>query len=347
MMKKSGLRDMKLRNRQVILHEVLEQGGLSRIEIAQNTRLSPSTVTGLVGELLEEGVLVETGVTVSTGGRRRIEVSVNRDYGSIAVAEIGRRGASLHIFDMLLERTASVTLSDSYISGNDLLVAITAAIFEKLGAEKVRSGRLSGIGLLFQEDMSASEFNVIYSTSLSSASITLRDALVTQFRTSVVEEYSQTYSVSDVLAGEDAPKVSKLHLALGSSVLASITLDGKPLPMRDGRMADITPLVGCLTSLPESLADSLPPMRAAPDLGEAFVKQLSGVVAMLCSIFHFDTVYLSGANERCAGLAPILHELLRLRMKPEEPPEVQFFNPVENNGATLFATKIRTDLLFA
>lgn len=351
-MKKSGLHDMKLRNRQVVLQAVLESGGLSRIEIAQRTELSPSTVTGLVGDLLEQKVLVETGVTTSTAGRRRVEVSVNPDYGSIAVAEIGRRGATLYLFNMLLEQTASVTIADSYLSGNDLLVAITAAIFETLGADRVRSHGLSGIGLLFQEDMTASEFNVIYSTSLSSASITLRDALVTQFRTTVVEEYSRTYSLTDACVPHSSThRVNSLHLALGSTVRAAMVIDGKALPLREGQFTDITPLLGGLpTALPPeegARGEKALPTRTVQEWTEACARQLSGIMAVLCTLFPLDVVYLSGIQERCGGLAPRLYELLAQHMKPVPPPQVRLFDPDTGSGASLLATKMRTDLLFA
>ena len=85
-MKKSGLQDMKKQNRRVLLQTVLEHESLSRIEIANLTELSPSTVSGLVSELLEEGLLVESGVRVATGGRSRTALTVNRDRGVVAVA---------------------------------------------------------------------------------------------------------------------------------------------------------------------------------------------------------------------------------------------------------------------
>lgn len=350
-MKKNGLREMKLRNRQVVLRTILESGGLSRIEISQKTELSPSTVTGLVGELLEEGLLAETGVTVSTAGRNRVELSINGEHGSIVIIEIGRKGASLHIFDLLLKKSATAVLSDSYISGNDLLIAITAAVFEQLGSDRVRGGGLAGIGLLFQEDMQAGEFNVIYSTSLSSASITLRDALITQFRTPVTEDYSQIYSLSTACAAETEQGLNSAHVALGDRVLASITVGGKQLPMRDSCCADITPLLfgldtppGCL---PPASAEKQLPGKSAPEWTEAVARQLSGILSVLCTVFPLDVIYFSGAQERFAELVPAVKKMLSARVQPAAPPEIRIFNPSENNAAMLLATKIRTDLLFA
>ena len=72
-------------------------------------------------------------------------------------------------------------LSESYLSGNELLVAITAAVFELFDSASLHAGKVAGFGLLFQEDMKASEFNVMYSTGFSSASISLREALIHNF----------------------------------------------------------------------------------------------------------------------------------------------------------------------
>ena len=48
--------------------------------------------------------------------------------------------------------------------------------------------------------MLESDFRVMYSTGISSASITLKDALVTQFRVPIEEEYSIAYTVTPALA---------------------------------------------------------------------------------------------------------------------------------------------------
>ena len=163
-MKKTGLKEMKRRNREMLIRTILEKGELSRIELAHETQLSPSTVSALVGELLEEGILAESGQRAITAGRSRTALDINTEYGCIAVVNIGRKGASLDLFDMCLNRCNGKVLSESYLSGNELLVAITAAVFELFDSASLHAGKVAGFGLLFQEDMKASEFNVMYST---------------------------------------------------------------------------------------------------------------------------------------------------------------------------------------
>src|SRR4029079_9667663 len=54
------------------LAELLAAGSLSRAQLARAAGLAPSTLTALIRDLTEEGVVIELGpVEVRTGARRR------------------------------------------------------------------------------------------------------------------------------------------------------------------------------------------------------------------------------------------------------------------------------------
>lgn len=357
-MKKSSLQDLKKKNRQVILDAILSAGSMSRTELAERTQLSPSTVSGLVGGLLEDDLLIETGVTISTGGRSRVELAINREYGNIVVVEIGRNGASMHVYDMGLGTHQKITLSNRYISGNDLLIEITAAVFEHCGGEKIRRGRLVGMGLLFQEDMQASDFNVMYSTSLSSDNISLREALMTQFRIPIREEYSQAYSFRTALGEvETACVKNNLHLTLGQRVFASITLEGTPLTMRDGARTDITPLlcstVADLPALAAGQAQEVTQLDTEVSLTEsknplaALAKQVAAVIATLCTLFDFDRVLLSGAPARASGFVEAVTGMVTRKLMPLKVPVIESVETQPHEAAQAMALKIRDMVLCA
>ena len=116
------LKDLKTANRRKVVDVVLNHGPLSRIEISKAAGLSPSTVTGLVSSLLEDGLLIETGNKALTAGRSRTELSVNRNLGVIATLEVGRRSVLLTLFDLMLEPVHSETISPDSLEGNALLV---------------------------------------------------------------------------------------------------------------------------------------------------------------------------------------------------------------------------------
>jgi N-acetylglucosamine repressor len=68
---------MKSLNKSTILNMIRMHGPISRAEIAKLTGLTPPTVTNIVGELLESGLVVESSLGESTGGRKPIMLRIN------------------------------------------------------------------------------------------------------------------------------------------------------------------------------------------------------------------------------------------------------------------------------
>ncbi|HZG15256.1 MAG TPA: ROK family transcriptional regulator [Candidatus Bathyarchaeia archaeon] len=68
---------MKSLNKSTILNVIRLQGPISRAEIAKLTKLTPPTVTNIVGELLESGLVVESELGESSGGRKPIMLRID------------------------------------------------------------------------------------------------------------------------------------------------------------------------------------------------------------------------------------------------------------------------------
>ena len=336
---------MKKQNRRVLLQTVLEHESLSRIEIANLTELSPSTVSGLVNELLEEGLLVESGVRVATGGRSRTALTINKDRGVVAVAEIGRKSSRMILFDLALQVKHSVVLSEQYLSGNELLVEMTQTLFQLLGHEEIRQGMLMGIGLLFQKDMQPSDFNVVYSTGFSSANISLVEALTTQFRVTVIEEYSQRYTVAQAMRSLKDEKVNSAHIAIGAAVVASVNIDGHSIPLKNGIMADMTLLMTsetqCLLEADQAEEELEPKKRGL------LVRQIGMLTAILCTLFNLDVVFLSGTAAHTQGFLNGVETYIRTAMKAQSSPRLELLHKSNGDTIKLFADTVRRKALCA
>ena len=323
-MRKKGLKDIKQKNRQTIVDTVIENNGLSRVEIAQKTELAPSTVSVLVTELLGEGVLMEAG-SIGTAGRSRTALTINPGFGSIAIIEISRRETRVTWFDMLLHQLSTDVISRRYVTGNQLLSLITSHI------HKVRNDfpRLAGLGLLFQEDMRESDFRVMYSTGISSDSITLKEALVTQYRIPIEEEYSIAYTVSHALAEEvNLDARNSAHISVGSRVLASVTLNGMDVPLRN----DFCDELSCaLERQSEQSAN-----------GTGFITYLSTLIAMLCLMFPLKTVFLSGKALPEGQTELELHQRISQTVSAGKLPELKFLRPApRESGSAVMAAQVR------
>lgn len=72
-----SFRLMKKLNKTVILNIIRNQGPISRADIAKITGLTPPTVTNIVGELLDTGIVEEGELGQSSGGRKPILLQIN------------------------------------------------------------------------------------------------------------------------------------------------------------------------------------------------------------------------------------------------------------------------------
>ncbi len=65
--------------RNLLLNLISHLGPLSRTELVEMTDYRPASVTDIIRELLEEGLIVETGFTSAGAGRKRVMLSINKD----------------------------------------------------------------------------------------------------------------------------------------------------------------------------------------------------------------------------------------------------------------------------
>lgn len=323
-MRKRGLKDVKRKNRQTIVDSLLEHNSLSRVEIAQITELAPSTVSALVTELLAEGILVEAG-SVGTAGRSRTALTVNPEFGSIAIIEISRRETRVTWFDMLLRTIGTDVISRRYVTGNELLSLITGHICQM----KTVYPCLTGLGLLFQEDMRESDFRVMYSTGISSDSITLKEALMTQYRIPIEEEYSIAYTVTHALAEErDLDARNSAHISVGSRILAKVTLNGTDVPLRN--------------DFCEELSCALERREGSGAGGTNLVPYLSALIVMLCMMFPLETVFLSGKALPEGATEQELHQKIDCVLRDGKMPRLKFLRPApRESGSNVMAAQLR------
>lgn len=305
-MKKKSLKDIKKRNRQVILEAILEKGSLSRTEIAQVTDLAASTVSALTSELMAEGILTEAG-TVSTAGRSRTELTIHPGYGVVAVVEIGRRAVHLTCYDSGLHPLQTQKICDQCSSGNELLGLITRNIRNF----PVEYPPLVAIGLLFQEDMQDSDFRVMYSTGFSSATITLKEALMTHYKVPVEETYAIAYTVTDALQVQQPEANHWACISLGTKILTQVVVDGREVPLRQGAYEDLA----------AAMAES------QPQPGRGFLDQLTNFVLLLCALFPLDVIWMTGSRFPEEGALQALAEQISQRLPAHLRPRVRTFQP--------------------
>ncbi|WP_050616688.1 ROK family transcriptional regulator [Bacillus testis] len=80
---------IKIKNKQKILHTVINQAPISRADLATQLGLTKGTVSTLVGELIEEKICLESGPGESSGGRRPVILLFNEKAGYSVGIDLG------------------------------------------------------------------------------------------------------------------------------------------------------------------------------------------------------------------------------------------------------------------
>ncbi|WP_430735855.1 ROK family transcriptional regulator, partial [Gracilibacillus dipsosauri] len=80
---------VKKENKSLVLETIKEKAPISRASIAQITGLNKGTVSSLVGELIDEKLINESGTGESSGGRRPVMLLLNETAGFTIAVDLG------------------------------------------------------------------------------------------------------------------------------------------------------------------------------------------------------------------------------------------------------------------
>lgn len=131
-----NVRDLRKSNRARALAAVYLNGPMTRQEIGRTASVSPATVSNLVGELLDQGVIVEAGAEDSEGGRPRALLRVNPDFGYVVGVDVGETAVLVELFDLAMQVRASHTATPP---------------LARLDAETAAAQVLEGLDLVVEE----------------------------------------------------------------------------------------------------------------------------------------------------------------------------------------------------
>ena len=87
-------------NRTLIL-DLIRKRPISRAELAEETELTPPSVSAIINELISEGIVVET-MTIGGGklGRRRTQLEINPNARKFIGINLGRKQCSIGVINL-------------------------------------------------------------------------------------------------------------------------------------------------------------------------------------------------------------------------------------------------------
>lgn len=180
------LEALKRRNKTLVLSIIHRKGPISRAELTRLTQLSKVTITRLVKELLEEEMVRETGLDVSSGGRRPILLELHPESGFIIGVEVGLDAICAGISNLKGEILMGTKQKNKVARTREELVQkIKAVVDELLGKSDIRSDirieKIKGIGISIPGLIDTEKGVILFGHVVDEKNIPIRDLLRKHF----------------------------------------------------------------------------------------------------------------------------------------------------------------------
>ena len=134
---------------------------MSRIMLSELTGLSASTVSLLVGELIANGLVKETGTDENGSfGRKAILLELNENGGYFLVIEVLKTGIIFHLFDLLCQRVETLKCKVSDFENNKTIIDYANTLLKK---NAIPEDLLFGINVIYPGIVDRVTHKLIYS----------------------------------------------------------------------------------------------------------------------------------------------------------------------------------------
>ncbi len=147
--RRATVRDLRRDNRSVLLWTLYFGQPCSRQDLSEATGLSPASVSNVIRELIGEGIVLEAGSVDSDGGRPRVLLRINPDYGYVIGVDVGETRVRVELFDLAMtERAKADYPLDPREHGVETIIAtILAGLAAVLASSGAPPAAVLGVGV--------------------------------------------------------------------------------------------------------------------------------------------------------------------------------------------------------
>ena len=257
-------------NRSIIIDLVRRGGRISRTELARRSKLTKPTVSTIIFELLDEGMVREVGFgeSVAGGGRPARLLEFNDAHSAYLGIHFGVRATTVAVADA--RGTIRLVRSRPSVHGEpaQTMRSIRPLVAEALQAAKVPRTRVEGAGATVPGLVDHASGVCVLAPNLGWTNFPLRDALTEELHTPVVvNNHTQAAAVAEGRLGAARAARSFVWVYVGSGVGSGVVIDGRLFYGQSGFSGEIghCPVVedgplcacgrrGCLEAVASSMA---------------------------------------------------------------------------------------------
>ena|SRR5579859_5988813 len=143
------IRDLKKVNRHKVLNLLYFGAPITRLDISEQLGLSPATVGNAVSDLLRQDIITSLGALETQGGRPRILLDINPDYGFFLGVEAGETHIHIELVNLKLVRLAEIhrPLTSENTRPDEIVEHIVVGIETLLTQQRIPHDKVLGVGI--------------------------------------------------------------------------------------------------------------------------------------------------------------------------------------------------------
>jgi len=213
-------------NRSIILRTIRHYGPISRSEIAKKNKISPTTVTAAVKELIRQGLVYEDGVGVSTGGRKPVLVRFSSDSKFIIAVAI--TNSSIKIAEMNLEaKVRRQKVFPVYNLTGKLVIDYLLKSIGQFLEEYSDLTKCIGISIISPGIINIDKGIIYENTKLKLKNIPLKEMVEKQFKLKTwLENDANAIALAEKRFGAYRKFKNLIYITIGDGVGAGIIVNG-------------------------------------------------------------------------------------------------------------------------
>jgi predicted NBD/HSP70 family sugar kinase len=228
-----------------VIDTLSKLGASSRAELARRTGLSPSTVSGLVAKLLDEGLVVERdgeGAANPRGGRPPVLVALGRGAGVVLGLDFGKRHLRVALSDLghnlLVERVRELDRDQPAAAE---IAAAVELVEEALTEARADHSQVVGVGMGLPGPVQRTTGELGDSTILPGwVGVRAGEAMEKALGLPVeVENDANLGALSEWMWGAGRGCDQMAYLKIATGIGAGLILDGRPFVGAGGTAGEI------------------------------------------------------------------------------------------------------------
>ena len=222
---------------------IRQAGTLSRTRIAETIGYSPSKITSVVNDLIQEGILEEKGEGPATGARRAREIGFNPQFGYIVVARISFSKLDIALVDFTEHiRVRRILPLDQPADPGDVLNAVCQVVRERIDKLNIPISAILAFSIIVPgavDTQSSTLFDTPLMPSWGGYHI---DSLIREsfpYALVFVENEANVMALGELRKGEAQKLRDLVYVNVGKFLNAGIILNGHIYRGANGRAGDI------------------------------------------------------------------------------------------------------------